>query len=130
MKLPSHVALGGYVSYRNRTVVRSLQERGLLIRAPNLRIMSKGLLRFLLSSHLQEEVRRTEAGKTHTGWNALKIPLFLVLVAVVFFLFVTQQDVLNSTMAFISVLSALVPALLRFVGMLTTGRNPAEPSAA
>ena len=121
-----HVALGGYVSYKNRAVVMSLQERGLLVRSPNLRVMSKGLLKFLLSSHLQEEVRRADAGKARTGWSTMRIPFFLLLVAVVLFLFVTQQDVLNSTMAFLSVVSALVPALFRFVGMATTGRNPAE----
>jgi hypothetical protein len=114
----THVALGGYVSPANHEVVSTLLQRGLLCQTPELRVTSESFKRFLQSTGPLEEIKRAEPAGVRTGWSRWRLAFSLLLISVVLFLFLTQQEVLNTTMAFISAATALLPALFRLVGML------------
>ena len=116
-----HVAVGGFVSPKNQAVVSALLQRGLLARTPNLRVMNKTFGTFLMSEQNTREVARLDARSVRTGWSSMRVPFLLLLLGAALFLFITQQAVLNTTMAFISTAAALLPALFRLFGMLTEG---------
>jgi hypothetical protein len=62
------------------------------------------------------------------AWERLRIPLGVIIVAVVAFFFATQKDVVNATSAILTGLAAGLPALLKIVGMFTDRRGAAQPS--
>jgi hypothetical protein len=118
-----HVALGGFVSPKNKKIVATLLERGLLDRRPQLRVMNSTFAKFIVSEHRRSEVSRSDERSTQTGWSIARMPVLLLLVSLVLFLYLTQQQVLSSTMAFISTASAFLPALFRLIGTITSDRG-------
>jgi len=124
-----HTALGGFVSPKNKHTVAALLQRGLLTRTPQLRTMNATFGKFIVSEYRRSEVSRSDSRSTQTGWSIARVPVLLLLVSVVLFLYLTQQQILNSTMAFISTASAFLPALFRLIGTISSdkGSNGKEP---
>jgi hypothetical protein len=118
-----HVALGGFVSCKNKQIVGVLLQRGLLDRSPHLHVMNTTFGRFILSEHRRGEVHRSDSRTKQTGWSIARVPVLLLLVSVVLFLYLTQQEILTSSIAFISTASALLPALFRLIGTIASDKG-------
>ncbi|PYT08018.1 MAG: hypothetical protein DMF60_05855 [Acidobacteria bacterium] len=110
-----HLALDGLISSKN-TDVRQLIKRGLVIRDPGLRLMDESFRRFVISASRGEDIDAwRHAGGSN--WELMKAPLLLILLSVSLFLFVTQKDVYDSSVSFVSALTAGLAALFKLLGM-------------
>ena len=112
-------ATGDYMSYSNLGAARSLEERGLLTRSPNVKPMNRSFSAFLRSGDLEEEVRSIEGEAQSTDWKKIRVAFQALLVAAVLFLFLTQREIITSVMAFISLTSALLPGIFNLLGFIT-----------
>ncbi|MEK6288341.1 MAG: hypothetical protein AABO57_21705 [Acidobacteriota bacterium] len=110
-----HLALDGMISSKN-TDVRQLLKRGLVVRDPGLRLMDESFRRFVLSASHGEDIDAwRQAGSSN--WELMKAPLLLILLSVALFLFVTQKEVYDSSVSFLSALTAGLAALFKLFGM-------------
>lgn len=110
-----HLALDGMISSKN-TDVRQLLKRGLVVRDPGLRLMDESFRRFVLSASAGEDIDAwRHAGGSN--WELMKVPLLLILLTVALFLFVTQKEVYDSSVTFLSALTAGLAALFKLLGM-------------
>lgn len=110
-----HLALDGLISSKN-TDVRQLMKRGLVVMDPGLRLMDESFRRFVISSQHDEDIDAwRQAGGSN--WELMKAPLLLILLSVSLFLFVTQKEVYDSSVSFVSALTAGLAALFKLLGM-------------
>jgi len=110
-----HLALDGLISSKN-TDVRQLMKRGLVVMDPGLRLMDESFRRFVISSQYDEDIDAwRQAGGSN--WELMKAPLLLILLSVSLFLFVTQKEVYDSSVSFVSALTAGLAALFKLLGM-------------
>jgi hypothetical protein len=121
-----HLALDGLISSKN-TDVRRLMKRGLVVLDPGLRLMDESFRRFVISAAHGEDI---DAWRQADGsnWELLKAPLLLILLSVSLFLFVTQKDVYDSSVSFVSALTAGLAALFKLLGMFQR-KNPGSADA-
>jgi len=110
-----HLALDGMISSKN-TDLRQLMKRGLVVRDPGLRLMDESFRRFVISASHGEDIDAwRHAGGSN--WELLKAPLLLILLSVALFLFVTQKEVYDSSISFVSALTAGLAGLFKLLGM-------------
>jgi hypothetical protein len=110
-----HLALDGLISAKN-TDIRQLLKRGLVVRDPGLRLMDESFRRFVISSQHGEDIDAwRHAGGSN--WELMKAPLLLILLSVSLFLFVTQKEVYDSSVSFVSALTAGLAAMFKLLGM-------------
>lgn len=110
-----HLALDGLVSSKN-TDVRQLLKRGLVVRDPGLRLMDESFRRFVISASHGEDIDAwRQAGGSN--WELMKAPLLLILLSVSLFLFVTQKEAYDSSVSFVSALTAGLAGLFKLLGM-------------
>jgi hypothetical protein len=116
-----HLALDGMVSSKNADL-RQLMKRGLVVRDPALRLMDESFRRFVISAARGKDIDswRQSDGST---WELMKAPLLLILLSVALFLFVTQKEMYNSTLSFVSALTAGLAALFKLLGMFQKGKD-------
>lgn len=110
-----HLALDGLISSKN-TDLRRLMKRGLVVLDPGLRLMDESFRRFVISAAHGEDI---DAWRQADGsnWELLKAPLLLILLSVSLFLFVTQKEIYDSSVSFVSALTAGLAALFKLLGM-------------
>lgn len=123
-----HVARYGLATAASRRVVRRLLVKGLVSKDPELKVMNETFRRFILTPDRKAQVRRIEGEAEASVWDRLRWPLGLTAAAAALFLFTTQRETFNSTVAAVAGVSTAVPALVRFfAGLQRGGRAPAEP---
>ncbi|HKS10156.1 MAG TPA: cache domain-containing protein [Pyrinomonadaceae bacterium] len=99
-----------------------LIRRGLIVRDPALRIMNESFRLFILSMGTDEAIERCEAeAKSSSNWEALKVPLTIGLLSVAAFLLLTQRELYNSALPFITGLAAGLPSFLKLVSLFQSG---------
>jgi hypothetical protein len=120
-----HLALDGMITSKNRDL-RQLMKRGLVVRDPAVRLMDESFRRFVISASTGEDIDawRRAGGST---WQLIKTPLLLVLLGVALFLFVTQKELYDSTISFVSAITAGIAILFRLLGMFQKGEGGAAP---
>jgi hypothetical protein len=111
-----HIALDGMISSSNKDV-RRLMQRGLVARDPALRLMDESFRRFVLSVSHGEDIDAWRQAGGGSTWQLIKVPILLVLLAILLFLFLTQKELYDSTISLVSALTAGVAILFRFLGM-------------
>ena len=116
------VAQDGLVS-RFDPDLRRLMQLGLIVRDPSLGLRDKSFRRFVLSVSSAEGVNMHRAD-VYSNWDRLKIPLLLVLFAVIAFLFLTQKELYDSTISLVTALTGGAFALLKLFGMFQRGKDP------
>ena len=121
-----YLAEDDFVSANNPEIVRLLR-MGLVFLDPKLRVMNESFRRFVIRASVPDEIAAWTQSRVESPWQALKLPLFFVLVSVVAFLFLTQKDVYETTLAFVTALSAGVPMLFKLFDVLN--KNPQLPRA-
>jgi hypothetical protein len=111
-----HLAEGALVNPRNPGAVKKLMSRGLLVRSPHFRLMNESFRRFVASSVCRDEVRGLERDVEASTWTKIRTPLVAVLLGTAAFIFITQREVFDTSVAFVGALAATLPALFRLLG--------------
>lgn len=104
-----------FANPRQVAMVRRLLQRGLLVRDRALRLMNDSFRLFVERFQDPAAVTAWERPQGGLGWAQLRWGLLVVLVAVAAFLFVTQKDLFDKTIGFVSALAVAVPGLLKLV---------------
>lgn len=95
--------------------------RGLIVREPGLRLMNESFRRFVLSESHPDQVVAWRKG-ARSSWDTLKGPLLMGLMGVALFIFITQQDVFNSTVTLLSTFTGMLPVLFKLIGLFQRGK--------
>jgi hypothetical protein len=99
-----------------------LLKKGLIVRDPAIRIMNESFRLFILSMGTDKAVARCEEeAKSSSNWEALKVPLTIGLLSVAAFLLLTQRELYNSALPFITGLAAGLPSFLKLVSLFQSG---------
>ncbi|HXQ73082.1 MAG TPA: cache domain-containing protein, partial [Pyrinomonadaceae bacterium] len=95
-----------------------LLKRGLIVRDPAIRIMNESFRLFILSMGTDKAIAKCEEeAKSSSNWEALKVPLTIGLLSVAAFLLLTQRELYNSALPFITGLAAGLPSFLKLVSL-------------
>jgi hypothetical protein len=113
-----HLAEEGLVNAKNRRIVRRLMARGLIRRAPNLCLMNETFRRFVASPTCREQVLSLEQAAGRSAWDRFHWPFSVALAACAALILVTQQELLDSTVATVTGVTAGLPALLKLLDLL------------
>ena len=111
-----HLAQDGMISPKNKHL-RRLVKRGLVVHDLGLRLMDESFRRFVISVSREHDVEAWRQQEGGSAWQLLKAPLLLILVSVALFLFITQKDVYDSSISFMTAATAGIAALFRLLGM-------------
>ena len=111
------LAQDGLVNYRNPYVIYNLMRRGILIyKNGRLKIFNKSFAYFVLSIIDKEEALKFEIETKRTGnWANLKVPLLIVILAALMFMFLTQQEVFSALIGWFTAAIAMLPFLTRLI---------------
>ncbi|HEV7923124.1 MAG TPA: hypothetical protein VGR02_20260, partial [Thermoanaerobaculia bacterium] len=126
--LLDQLARYGYVNSDNRLLLRRLLNRGLVVRDPAIRLFNESFRRFVLSRP-PAEVQLPEAEQVDSAWDRLRVPLFVMVIAVAAFFLSTQKELMNATSAIITGLTAGLPALMKLGSVLSSRRGSAAAAA-
>jgi hypothetical protein len=115
-----HLAEDRFLS-RSDPQLALLLRKGLIVKAPDLRLMNQTFKHFILTrcSHEGLASIEEEAKKTST-WHSLRIPLLTGFVGVILFLVITQKDFYSSSLTIITGLTTGIPALFKVLSLLKT----------
>jgi hypothetical protein len=117
-----HLARYHLVSSKNPDLPR-LMKRGLVFKKSRLRLMNESFSRFVVAEGSMEKlVAWQREGAGSSIWEMLRVPFVIVLLGVAAFLFVSQRELYNSTLAFVSAFAVAMPSLLKFLGLFQSGR--------
>jgi len=109
------------VSSKNPDLPRLLG-RGLICKRPNLQPMNESFSRFIMAEGSPEKLVAWQREGEDSSWALLRIPFFIILISAAAFLFVSQRELYNSTLAFVSAFAAGMPSLFKLLGMFQSGR--------
>ncbi|RYY37584.1 MAG: hypothetical protein EOP46_02140 [Sphingobacteriaceae bacterium] len=104
-----------------------LISKGLIIRQNGvLHLFNKGFRNFILTAIGTSEAMLIRKQITDNGnWNKLKTPLTILIVAVLAFLFASQQETYSTIITYLGVLTAALPAVLKFANMFENNNQKA-----
>jgi len=102
--------------------VDELLRKGLIIRDPKIRIMNESFKLFILSMGDDHAIAKCEKdAKSNSNWEVLKVPLTIGLLSFAAFLLLTQRELYNSALPFLSGLAAGIPAFLKVISLFQSG---------
>jgi hypothetical protein len=130
------VAQEGVINPGRTEAVRSLLNKGLLRRRPELVVMNESFRRFLATVPDRAAVLALESVRSGAfSWDDVRLPLLTAGGVAAFVVFSTERQVFDSTLLFVSTVSATaLPAFSRVVTSLgtrmakTSGSDPATPA--
>jgi hypothetical protein len=112
-----HLAQDRLLSHRDPDI-EALLRRELIVRDQDLHLFNDSFRQFVKSaekiSFVAEQDKQAQQGSL---WQTLKVPILVSMLAVAAFLFVTQQDLFSSSLALVTGLTTLVPAMLKVMSM-------------
>jgi hypothetical protein len=122
----------GIVNPKNNVALHRLISKGVIVNQKGLRLMNESFRNFVLTIIKPSEARKIEEEQVKSGyWNAYRIPLLLVMVAILAFVFFTQQEAFNQIIILITALGSAIPLILRvtgFVGSASMAKNESPAS--
>jgi hypothetical protein len=118
------LARHGLVNAMNRAARDQLWRKALIRMGPRLRVMNESFRRFVLSAQHPEEVSQWEEEGAAEGWAGPRTVFLTLLMVLAAFLLVTQREAMQSWIGVVTSLSALIPAVLKLMGMLRSDRTP------
>jgi drug/metabolite transporter (DMT)-like permease len=125
-----HLCEESFVNPKQTPIVKRLILKGLVVKDPMLRPMSESFASFVCAIRNPQQVREWEAACEGFGWKDMRLPLVTIASVCAFLLFLSQRDLFDSTMLFVSALGATgVPALARLAGTVKAMASVATPSA-
>jgi len=113
------------VNHNNLHDLSILYQKGLIIYAEyedQLMLMSRSFRNYILTRLNQDEINKLKADEAEKGnWHKLRTILIVVILLVGIFLFMTQQEALNSLVAYLSAFSGGIFALLNIINRIPAG---------
>ena len=99
-----------------------LINQGLIVSHPAMRLMNRSFRLFILTIGTDNALAQCEKdAKSSSNWEVLKVPLTIGLLSVAAFLLLTQRELYNSALPFITGLAAGLPSLLKLVSLFQSG---------
>lgn len=118
------IAKDRFVNTVNTNAILSLLNKGLLVYDHSLRLMNESFADFVLTKVNSDEALEMEMLSRKKGtWSTAFAVIVLLVISLVIFLSIGQQNFLNDINAFLTGIAALVGLLLRFSGFLSFGGN-------
>jgi len=112
-----HLAQDRFLSPRDHDI-EPLMRRGLIVHDPDLHLMNESFKRFVKTEKGAQVITNYEQeAKENSAWHNLKMPLLVILGAVVVFLFVTQRDLYDSSLAIMTAITTIIPAVFKLLGV-------------
>ena len=112
-----HLAQDRLLSHRDPDIA-CLLRRGLIVREQDVHLFNESFRRFVKSSErvsfVTEQDKEAQQGSL---WQTLKVPILVVMVTITAFLFVTQQDLFSSSLALVTAITTLIPALFKVLSL-------------
>ena len=115
------------VSISNIKIVESLLRRGLVKREPNLKPFNLFFTQFIREADFNEE-DYLDKKDLQNGWALFRIPIILIFLGIILFLFSTQSEIYKSTLALIPTITILIPFLLKLLGMFQSKQSISKGS--
>jgi len=116
------LATEGFLSPNNVGVANALARQHLVRRTPALEVLDDSFREFVLAAEPAETVANWEHEGGPSNWSRLQAPLVTLCVCIGVFLFTTQRDVFDSTVGWITALTAglstAAPPLFRLFAMI------------
>ena len=115
------LAQDGLVNASNLAGIQKLIRKGIIVQTQDtLIIMNKSFRNFVLTVVKPEDALKMEIEiESQDSWRRLRTPISIVLFGLGAFIFYTQRDVLNETLAFVTGIAALIPTLGRVIDSVT-----------
>ena len=117
------IATTGFASWRSRELVRRLVHRGLVYLDPEPKLMNESFRQFVLEAETPEVYEQWTADEGASPWARLRTPIIVAVIGVFLFLFATQPQLFNQSLAFATAIAAIVPTLVKLVSLLGASRT-------
>lgn len=112
-----HLAQDRLLSHRDPDI-EPLLRRGLIVKEHDLHLFNESFRQFIKSgdrvSFVAEHDKQAQQGSL---WQILKVPILVAMLAITAFLFLTQQDLYSRSLALVTGITTLIPALFKMVSM-------------
>ncbi len=123
-----HLAQDRLLSHRDPDL-GPLLRRELIVREHDLHLFNDSFRQFVKSSDraaiVDEHDKEAQRGSL---WQTLKFPILVVMVAIAAFLFLTQQDLYSRSLALMTGLTTLIPAVFKVASMFHSDSGSRPPS--
>jgi hypothetical protein len=105
-----------------------LLTKGVIVRRDGtLKFFNKGFRNFILTAIGNTEAVKIKSQISENGnWNKLKGPLQIVIIAILFFLFASQEEAFSKLIGYVAALGAGIPAILKLFSLLE--KSPTKPN--
>jgi hypothetical protein len=88
--------------------------------------MDKAFRHFVIAQCQVEDFRAWQQEGRSSLWETLRFPLMLLMLTLGIFLFTTQKDFFDSSIAIVTALGGGTAAILNLLGMFRRGKQAAE----
>lgn len=124
----AQLASGAVVNPSSRLAVTRLFARGFVVRHPEPRLDNESFTRYVRDRVPGDRLTRWERADTPSTWALIRGPLILGWLGVALFLFWAQQDLLGSTVAFLTTVGVGLGVIVRILTMFEGGKGVADPA--
>ena len=118
------LAEDGIPNWRNTQALRSLGRRGLIIRQPEFRLMNKSLRLFVRETATRDMKEQWRAEARESGWGRMRGAFVTALPLAGVFLLATQQDLLKSSITYITAGVAVLGGIMKLFSSLQGRSSP------
>jgi hypothetical protein len=111
------------INFRNIHDISILYQKGLLrVDEDEMKLMNRGFRNYILNRLDTDELIELQETEAENGtWHKMRNVLIVVIILVGIFLFITQQESLNSLVAYLTAFSGGIAALLNIVNRMPGG---------
>lgn len=118
------IAKDRFVNTINTDGILSLLNKGILVYDHSMRLMNDSFENFVLTKVNSNEALEMEMESRKKGtWDTAFAVILLLIISLVIFLSIGQQNFLNDINSFLTAIAALIGLLIRFSGFLSFGGN-------
>ena len=111
-----HLARNGFVPHKDALVVRLLMRKG-LVNSEQYRLLNRSFAEFVLTAEKSSVIRAWKRNQ-ESSWDDIRTPLITVVLLIVAFIFITQRQLFNVSIAWITTFAALIPAFFRIISIV------------
>ena len=111
-----HLARNGFVPHKDARIVRLLMRKG-LVGSEQYRLLNRSFAEFVLTAESSSVIRAWKRNQ-ESSWDAIRTPLITFVLVIIAFIFITQRQLFNVSIAWITTFAALIPAFFRVISMV------------
>jgi hypothetical protein len=118
------IAADGFMNPKRRELGRDLMRRGLIRRAPALRVMNESFSQFVRQVEDRATIRRWQRAEGASTWDWLRNGVLVVAVVGAVFLFLTQPESYAKWLAMLTALTTVGGGMTQLLGLFDGARRP------